>query len=304
MIVAPALKSGAKIAIAAPGSSFEREKFERGIEAVRARGFEVVYDESIFDKHGFLAGVDERRAAELNRYFADPGVDAIFSVRGGYGSGRLYEKLDLEALRRHPKIFVGYSDLTALHSLIWRGIGLVTFHGPLVASDLADPEDRESPDSLWRTLAGNADSANWSDALTLKGGQARGRLLGGCLSLLVTTIGTVAEPDTTGAVLLLEDTNEAPFRIDRMLNHLYQAGKLQEIAGLVFGCFAGAACKEADERRTVEVLGEWAERLAVPAIAGFPTGHSRPNITLPLGIKVRLDAAERTIEFLEPAVEV
>jgi muramoyltetrapeptide carboxypeptidase len=304
MIIPPALQNGAVVAIAAPGSSFEREKFERGIATVRAQGYQVIYDESIFDKQGFLAGSDERRAAELNRYFADPEVAAILCARGGYGSGRLYDKLDLVPLQKNPKIFVGYSDLTALHSLIWNKLGLVTFHGPLVVSDLAEESDRETPEILWRTLTGGANCSTITGGQTLRSGSARGRLLGGCLSLLVTTLGTVAEPDTAGAVLLLEDTNEGPYRIDRMLNHLHQAGKLQDVAGLVFGCFQGNECTEQDEKDTVQVLGEWAERLAVPAISGFPSGHSRPNFTLPLGIEVRLAAGECTIEFLEPAVEL
>jgi len=239
--------------------------------------------------------------------FLDPKVSSILAVRGGYGVGRLLDRLDYAVIRQHPKLLAGYSDITALHLAIDQRAGLVTYHAPHVVDCLCGggPLDDESVSSLQRVFTSSSSpydllsSSSYSRLNTISGGIARGRLLGGNLAVLCGLLGTPFEPDTTDRVLFLEDVGEPPYRVDRMLRQLQLAGKLNRVAAVVLGHFTDCnPTAESPSRPINEVLGEYFGCLGVPVLAGFPAGHAQPNLTLPHGALVELNADSHTITVL------
>ena len=302
----PALRSGDKVGIVAPASNIKRELLERGCEALRGLGYEPFYFESILERDLYFAGSVERRARELEQMFEREDVRAIVCARGGYGSNYLLNALDLRKIAAHPKIFVGYSDLTSLLTCFADTANLVTFHGPMVTKDFAGDDGVDI--ASWTSAVSGA--AEWeigadSGARALVLGKAEGILYGGCLSILVASLGTPYEMRADGAILFLEDVAAKPFQIDRMLMQLKLAGKLKAIRGIVFGEMLD--CRQsADQDYTLEdvvirVVGD----LAIPVAFGLRSGHvSRANITLPIGVRVRLEAGnEVRLTFLESATE-
>jgi muramoyltetrapeptide carboxypeptidase len=272
-------------------------------------GYRPVYGDSIFDKGLYFAGTAERRARELHEMFARDDVKAILCARGGYGANYLLPHLDLRKIASHPKIFVGYSDLTSLLTYINDATGLVVFHGPMVAKDFARVDGIDL--ASWQaTVEGRAtwtfDFGAAEAVKPLKHGSAEGILYGGCLSMLAESLGTPYEVHTDDTVLFIEDLAAKPYQIDRMLMHLKFAGKLSKVRGIIFGemldCVQGPNQGFTLEEVVMRVVGD----LNVPIAYGLRSGHvSRENITLPIGVQVSLqvDGSGVHIEFLEPAAE-
>jgi muramoyltetrapeptide carboxypeptidase len=300
----PGLKIGETIAVVAPaGPVKRRDQFERGVAALERMGFRVRFDDRIFQTTRYLAGDDSSRAEELMRAFEDSSVRAILALRGGYGCSRLIPLLMEKRLRHHPKIFMGFSDLTTLHLFFRRRFGWITFHGPMAASpalaNIAGDQQKHLL-SLW-TDPGYRPTLHFPELETWNPGTAEGILVGGCLSIIAASIGTPYEIKTEGKILLLEDHGEDPYKLDRMLTHLCQANKLQSLAGLLLGEFR--SCDPSDESYTArDTLQEILSKLNIPTIANFPAGHGDDNWALPLGAKVKIDADTRTIHLEQPAV--
>ncbi len=283
--------------VVAPASPFPLHDFERGVERLRAR-YRVSFREDIVARHGFLAGSDARRLAELREALADPSVDAIVAARGGYGVTRLLSRLHPEAVRDAKKLLVGFSDLTALHAL-WARAGLRSIHGPMVcALGRAEPAQVER----WMAVAEGGAIEPFRALEPLAPGVAEGPLVGGNLAVLAAVAGTAHAPPLEGAILFLEDVGEAPYRVDRMLTTLRDAGWLARVAGVALGTFTG--CHARDDGRTVdEVLADRLGDLGVPVVRGIGAGHVPDNLELPLGARARLDADRGALDLLERAVE-
>ncbi len=303
----PALRAGDNIGIVAPASYFKREDFEAGCTALRQMGYNPVYDQSIFDRDLYFAGSVDRRVRELENMFARDDVRAIICARGGYGSNYLLPSLDIGKISSHPKAFVGYSDNTSLQTYFCDAANFVTFHGPMVAKDFAkaDGIDVES----WQAALGGRE--NWrfdfdsnSGVKPLAQGSAEGVLYGGCLSMLVESLGTPYEIRTKGTILFVEDIATKPYQIDRMLMHLKLAVKLKGVRGLIFGemldCVQAPNQGFTLEEVVMRIVGE----LGIPVAYGLRSGHvSRQNITLPIGVSALLNVGGMgvTLEILEPA---
>jgi len=298
--VAP-LRAGDWIGIAAPASPIDREVLERGEARIRSLGYRVRRAPGLTRRRGYLAGTDEARAAGLNGLIADPEVRAILFARGGYGTGRLLPLLDLDRLRRAPRLLVGYSDLTALFAALAKGGDYPIGYGPHVA-DLARPS-RYQATSFARFLAEGPGGERFdlTGCRTLVAGAAEGPLRGGCLTLLQTLIGTPWQPDLDGALLFLEDWQEEPYRIDRMLQHLSAAGLLRRIRGLVVGRPVRIAPRRGRPSLALdEILLDHAGDLGVPVVVGLPVGHCSRKRTLSLGVAARLDTHEAILETFSP----
>ena len=297
-----ALKPGDTIGVVSPASAIDREHLERGVAALKSMGFRVKVSRHALDRDGIVAGPDTARASELQAFFADPEVDAIFAARGGYGAGRILPMLDFDAIARTPKVFMGFSDATfILNALVGRA-SMVCFHGPMVAMDFARGLGESSLDHLRRLLAGEMGSFELPARAALKAGVAEGEVVGGCLSMVAATLGTPYDPPFDGAILFLEDTGEKAYRIDRMLVQLGQAGVLGRVAAVVFGALRAPAGSEAEHRLISECIAEQAARLDCPVLSGIEVGHGSANFTIPFGVRARVDTAARTLGFLEPAV--
>jgi muramoyltetrapeptide carboxypeptidase len=304
----PALRSGDTIGIVAPASNLTRGDLEAGCEGLRRAGYRPFYFDSIVEQDLYFAGSVQRRAHELEEMFAREHVRAIVCARGGYGANYLLEVLDLEKIKSHPKIFVGYSDLTTLLTYLFDVAGLVTFHGPMAAKDWAH-EDGVDLASWQAALAGTAawelNLSAGSGARGLVDGTAEGVLYGGCLSILVASLGTPYEIRTEGTILFLEDVSAKPYQIDRMLMQLKLAGKLDGVRGLVFGemrdCVQTANQAYTLEEVVLRIVGE----LRVPVAYGVRSGHvTAGNITLPMGVRAGLTVRDGqvSLKILEGAV--
>lgn len=290
----PALRAGDPVVAIAPASSFDRASFEAGLEII-GRRYRVHYDPGMLRRHRYLAGSDARRLGELRSALTDSGSRAVFCARGGYGMTRLLGGLDGVVPAARPVI--GFSDITALHQLLQRQ-GLVSIHGP-VLTQLARL-DTEAQTRLFGILESEAPAGELVGAETYVDGVAEGPLLGGNLSVLTRLLGTPFLAPLEGAVLLLEDVGERPYRLDRMWTHLELAGVFRQARGIVLGDFTG--CEEKDaEYSSGDVLRELAAATGLPCAAGFPIGHGARNQAVPLGVRVRLDAGRRRLTFLESA---
>lgn len=303
---------GALIGVVAASSPTEPESLEQGLARLHAWGYRTLVGEHVLDCWGHLAGHDLDRAADFTRIWADPRVEAVLCLRGGYGSLRLLELIDWEVIRQRPKFFCGFSDVTALHMAIAREAGLVTFHGPMVAA--FGGAEAYNAHGLLRAMqcSGPLGTIPWPAPVdeappapgVIQPGVAEGRLMGGNLSLLVSLLGTRWEPDFAGSILLLEDVDESPARIDRMLTQLRLAGKLDGVRGVLFGDSPDIAPRPGRPSLTLpEILADRLGALGVPVLYGFPCGHTSYRATLPLGVMVRLDAAEGSLTILEPALD-
>ncbi len=288
----------------APASNVKRELLDAGCDGLRRAGYEPFYFESILDRDLYFAGSVDRRARELEDMFVRDDIRAIVCVRGGYGSNHLLPKLDLKKIAAHPKIFVGYSDLTSLLSTFSAAANFVTFHGPMVAKDFA--------------LSDGVDIASWQNALSgiaeweigegsgakpLVAGAGEGTLYGGCLSLLVAALGTPYDIHTAGTILFIEDIAAKPFQIDRMLMQLKLAGKLKDVRGIIFGEMADCRQTPSQDYTLEEVVLRVVGDLGIPVVFGLRSGHvSRANITLPIGVKAQLEVGEQvSLKILESA---
>jgi muramoyltetrapeptide carboxypeptidase len=303
-IIRPAsLRPGDKIALVAPASSFSREAFLAGCDRLRQMGFEPVYSQNIFDRDIYFAGTVERRAHEFQEFWRREDIAALICVRGGYGSNYLVEKLDYDMIAAHPKILLGSSDITSLLTAIHDRTGLIGFHGPMVAKDIAGGTFDEAS---WRSALQGA--SNWtvpsSGIEVLRTGKAAGRLYGGCLSIMVASLGTPFEIQTEDTILFIEDIAEKPFRIDRMLMQLQLAGKLDSVRGVVFGEMLDCAPPKGETYTLQQVIMRVLAPYNVPIVYGLKSGHvTSGNITLPIGVQAELEAegAEVQLRIMEAA---
>lgn len=298
----PRLKRGDRIRLIAPASPFDDGLFEAGRQAIEGLGLVPVVHGQAYAREGFLAASDRRRAAELTSALLEEGTRGVWCIRGGYGTARLLPLLDLPRLLRHPKLLVGFSDVTALLLQLARPGGFVTIHGPVVTQLSRLPaRDRDwlrallfGPGAPRRVPLGRT--------RTLVAGRAEGRLLAGNLSILASLAGTPYAPDLRGALLCLEDVNEPAYRLDRMLWQLASAGILDGVRGVVLGELVG--CKPAGEGRhsARRVLERAVTTLGRPAVSGAAFGHGQRNLALPMGVRAELDTEARSLTLLEPAV--
>jgi muramoyltetrapeptide carboxypeptidase len=304
----PALRAGDTVGIVAPASNVKRGDLQAGCEGLRRAGYRPIYLDSIFEQDLYFAGSVERRARELEEMFMREDVRAIVCARGGYGANYLLEALDLEKIKAHPKIFVGYSDETTLLAYFSDAAGLVTFHGPMVAKDWLHEDGVDLPS--WQ--AALAEATAWEPHLGagsgvsgLVEGAGEGILYGGCLSILVASLGTPYEIKTADTILFLEDVAAKPFQIDRMLMQLKLAGKLDGVRGIVFGEMRDCV-QTANQGYTLEeVVLRIVAELGVPVAYGVRSGHvTAANITLPIGVRAGLTvrAGEVRLKILEAAV--
>jgi muramoyltetrapeptide carboxypeptidase len=306
----PPLRSGDRVGIIAPASSFNRERFDAGCAELQKLGYEPAFNDSIFDRDLYFAGTAERRAHELQEMFVRDDIKAVICVRGGYGSNYLLPKLDINAIAAHPKIFVGYSDLTALMTWFGDATGLVTFHGPMMAADFGRPGGVH----LKSWYAAVEDGRNWrlefstgSKVKPLANGSAEGKLYGGCLSILVSSLGTPWEIQTDGTILFIEDVGTKPYQIDRMLMHLKLAGKFEGVRGIIFGEMLDCAPPPGQNYTLEQIVMRVVDDLKIPIVYGLPSGHvAGQNITLPMGVNVRLEAGDSAVRVsaLESATEL
>ena len=302
----PALRPGDTVAVVAPASAIGREQLDAGCERLRKLGYKPVYQKSILDHDLYFAGSAERRTRELEEMFGREDVRAIICARGGYGCNYLLEHLDLAKIAAHPKIIVGYSDITSLLTWMADAANLVTFHGPMAIKDFADEHGVDMPS--WESATGGhgdwAVTGQDSGAAPLVAGAAEGILYGGCLSLLVASLGTPYEIRTEGTILFLEDVNAKPYQVDRMLMQLKLAGKFDGVRSIVFGEMLNCL-QSADQGFTLkEVVKRIVDDLGVPVAYGLRSGHvSRRNITLPIGVNAALSVDDRVeLRILEAAV--
>ncbi|MBQ7252966.1 MAG: LD-carboxypeptidase [Kiritimatiellae bacterium] len=299
-VLPPGLAKGDVVAVCAPASWMPGGVDAAVVARLEAAGFRVRLAPSCTRHEGFFAMPDAERAEELLGLFADDGVKAILCARGGYGAARILSALDFDFIARHPKLVVGFSDITALHVALAERAGLAVVHGPMAATLTAE---KSTPETWEAFLAGLADPWRTGDLAapfggkleTVAGGTAEGKLAGGNLSVLASLAGTPWALRGDGAVLLLEEVGEKSYRIDRMLWQLEASGLFDRIAGVVFGEFTACGADEGDEP-TEAVLAAWAKRIGRPAVKGLPAGHGKDNLFLPLGVPVRLDATAGRLE--------
>jgi muramoyltetrapeptide carboxypeptidase len=293
-------KKGDTIGIVSPAGPIKREELEQGIKIVESLGLHVKLGKHVFDKYGYLAGTDSDRAADLNDMFKDNEVKGIICARGGYGSGRIVELLDYELIKQKPKVLLGYSDITYLHTAVRQRTGLITFHGPMVASDMGESDFAKLSYDLLQQFFIPQDVVYTTAISPLEAivhGRATGALVGGNLSLLTSTLGTRDEIDTKGKLLLLEDVSEPPYKIDSMLNQLKLAGKLEQAAGILIGDFTDCDAKDPETSLSFDqVLVDYLTDLEKPVLKGFRIGHCNPNITVPLGTEATMDTKTKTLQ--------
>lgn len=310
------LRHGDVLGIIAPASPPpDPGTVDRILEQVERLGFKPKLGRQVRKRHGFLAGGDRERAGDLMAMFSDPRVKGIIALRGGYGTARLADRLDYAVIRKNPKVFAGYSDITYLHCALQVRAGFVTFHSPMLNEGFGRKDfPAFSHDSFLRSAGCNQAPGSIiegyprrNEITIVRRGVADGRLIGGNLSLLVTTLGTPCQPSFRNRILFIEDIGEPPYRLDRMLTHLLSAGFLQQVAGVAVG-----VCRDCEEKGTLkrreyqqssdDVIRERLRRLGVPVVTGLPFGHQPLNATIPVGVRARLDANRGDLIITEAAV--
>jgi muramoyltetrapeptide carboxypeptidase len=293
----PRLEPGGTIGIIAPAGPVRRKDIQPAIDLLHRMGYPTLSSPNIYKKTSYLAGRDEDRLNDLHAMFKDSSVKAIFCARGGYGAGRLLDRIDYDLILNNPKILTGYSDITALLLAVMKKTNLVTFHGPVLRDLSHDPKNNLK--HLIKTLSSNGPrSIELSKRAVIKEGQARGKLLGGNLSLISSLIGTPFMPRTKGAILFLEDKGEPIYRIDRMLTHLKNSGIIHGITGLIAGSFTDCG----GMRDINKLLKDFTSDLDIPVINGLPVGHDIENKTIPMGINVEFDTKDMILSLLESYV--
>ncbi len=303
------LKFGDTIGLIAPSGAMRTEgAIERAIAETERMGFKVKLGESAGKKYGYLSGTDDIRARDINAMFADDEVDAIFCIRGGYGAMRILDKLDYDLIAKHPKIFVGFSDITALHIALLNECNLATFHAPMAVGWSSGPLDDFSRESMYKALMhaepmGELTNPPEFPKQTVNPGKAEGVLVGGNLMLITSSLGTPWEIDTKDRIIFIEEVGERTYCVDRMLTQLRLAGKFDDCAGVVFGDFADCPIEYPEFGLTLEeIIRDVVAPCSKPIFTGLRCGHCTPKLTLPLGVKCRMDADECTLTVLENAV--
>ncbi len=304
-----ALRPGATLGIIAPASpAYNLDRLAEGIKIIEEQlGLRVSLSPNILSYDKYLAGTVNERLDDLHKMFLNPAIGGIVCLRGGYGSMKLLSGINYQTVRRNPKVFVGYSDITALQLALWKKAGLVTFSGPMLTPDLGNKPSDFTLQHFYRAITdprplGPIPGEPGVKTTMLVPGRSRGRLLGGNLAMVAATIGTPFEIDTRGAILFLEDVGEQPYRIDRMLQQLHLAGKFDRAAGVVFGQFVNCEADDQDNSFTLpEVLAAAVARLDIPCFLGLCAGHGTHKATLPLGVQAEIDADKCLLTIIEPA---
>jgi muramoyltetrapeptide carboxypeptidase len=305
------LKPGDTIGLITPSGPINKQQLDDAVSQLKSLGFNTYYEKSVLDQYGYFAGKDADRAAELNKMFGNEKVDAILCVRGGYGAIRILDMLDYDLIKNNPKIFMGYSDITAFLNAIHERTGLVTFHGPLGISPFNDfvwnsfnkvvMNPKNHYKYPYQREPGTEENPEF-DRYTINKGRASGKLVGGNISVLASMIGSGFEPDFENKIVFLEEIEEKTYRVDKMLVHMLQATNLKKAAGIVFGVFN--ECNINDEPRLTlkQAIADLFSPLKMPVSYGFPFGHIDTIITLPIGIHAHFSAAENRLKLMEKAV--
>lgn len=304
MLTPKPLFQGAHVALIAPSGPVPPERLGSAVTSVEKLGLQPVVFESCRSAHGYFAGSDKLRADDINAAFADKSIDGILCIRGGYGAQRLMDSVDFGLIRRNPKFFSGYSDITALHIMINQSCGFVTYHTPMPSTELYGGVDEYTDTSLKKILFGakSGELKNPADMPlhSLVEGCACGTLTGGNLSLVASSLGTPYEIDTRNKILFLEDVDEEPYRIDRMLCQLKAAGKFRDCAGILLGYYTDCAAQHPEKSLTLnQVFEELIVPAHKPAIMNFACGHSLPTLSLPMGKGVKLNSTSGTITVMD-----
>ncbi|MCE5219702.1 MAG: LD-carboxypeptidase [Clostridium sp.] len=295
MIRPKPLKKGDRIGLIGASSPIPKDRIEPSIKAMEDLGFEVILGESCRGHHGFLSGSDELRAKDINNMFEDKSIKGIFAIRGGYGAARLLDVLDYNMIKKNPKVFAGYSDVTALHNVFNEKCELITFHTPMASTEFYKGVDDYTINYFRKNIfsdepLGILKNPEGQEIKTLVGGKAKGKLVGGNLSLVVSSMGTAYELDTKDKILFLEDVDEYPYRIDRMLLQLKQCGKFKDAAGIILGAWTDCKANEGDNSLTLmEVFEELIKTENKPTIYNLACGHCMPTMSIPLGVKVKIN---------------
>ncbi len=291
------LRDGARVALVAPSGILpDPLHVARAEDNVRSLGWIPITGSNVSRIHGYLAGTDDERISDLNHAIQDDSIDAVWCVRGGYGAMRLLRDIDYKALRSNPRPFIGFSDITAFHAAIWKECGIVSFHGPTARGELTDFSRR----SLVRAVVDQTSSCGTvPNGRVLRPGKARGRLAGGNLALVASLMGTPWAVDFDGAILVLEDIDEAVYRVDRMMRQLLLSGALSKCAGIVAGDFRPPSGETNEQNRRIDdVIAEAADEAGLPCLAGAPFGHIGDQWTIPLGATAELDTTTMSLEVV------
>lgn len=304
ILLPPGLREGDRIGLISPASYANEDKIQKAISNLESLGLRVVEGKYLREENGFMAGSDSERVEDIHTMFRREDINGIWCVRGGYGTTRILDMLDYDLIRTHPKVFVGYSDITALHQAIFTQAGLVTFHGPVASSVFSDYSMESirkalfASDYLYDTLPIAIPGEKEESFKVLQPGKATGRLLGGNLSLLSALCGTRYMPDLAGKIVFIEDVGEASYRIDRMLVQLIQAANLKNAAGIIFGNFTNCGPETGSSDQTVsQVIYDHFGSLDIPVVTGYSIGHIDNQVTLAVGMMAELDADRGLIRF-------
>lgn len=310
LVLPKGLREGATVAVTAPASGINPGDATKNIALLKSLGLNVVIGQALYKKNGYLSAPDEERASEFMEFVERKDIDCIMCARGGYGVMRILPLLDFDTIKKNPKIIVGYSDITALLIAITHRSELVTYHGPVASSEFDNYTTEQFIRTLFVKQNGSDSTLSLSDSVhTITSGTSVGRLVGGNLSMIVSTLGTPYEIDTKDAILFLEEVEEEPYKIDRMLTQLWLAGKLQSCRGFAIGQFKNCESSSRSSGATLktslkQVLQARLGTLGVPAVYGLPFGHVRSKMTLPLGILAELNADKKVLSFVETPVMV
>jgi len=311
-ILPRALKKGDLIGLVTPGSPITEEQLEDAVRKIEDLGYRTLYKESVLSEYGYFAGKDQERADELMYMFTNEEVKGIWCVRGGYGSIRILNLIDFQIIQQNPKVFIGYSDITALLTSVYEQTGLVNYHGPLGVSEFNEfsvasmdkviVNPRKKYKYPYKREENTEDNPEF-DLYTLKGGKAEGELIGGNISVLDSMIGSRFEPDFENKVVFLEEIDEKTYKVDKMLFHLLEATNLKKAAGIVMGVMGNCDQAEAPTLSLKQAISDLLEPLDMPISYGFSFGHINEIVTLPNGIRARFNANRNSLKLLEKTAE-
>jgi len=303
MLKGKMLKKGNTIGIVAPANSDSKDKILRSKDKLENLGYKVKLGKHIFDTWHSFAGTDKNRVSDINNFFEDPEIDAIMCLRGGYGSIRIVKDLDIEMIKKNPKIFIGYSDITTIHSALNQKAGLITFHGPMASSNFFNIE-KFTLDSFIESMENNEprEIKNPVELKSMTGGKAAGIVIGGNLTTLMGDIRTPNELNFKEKILFIEEIREPTYKIDRILTQLLNSGKLSQLNGIILGDFNRCIPASEYDMSLMDLFEDRLKNLGIPIIYNFKSGHCKPMVTLPLGIELEIDGDRLTIRSLEGAV--
>ena len=304
MIFPSELKVGDTVALVSPSSPTTPERVDLCKSFIEKLGYQVIVGESCKKRyHGYLAGTDRERAEDINRMFSNKQVKAILCIRGGYGSSRIMKYLDYDLIRKNPKIFVGYSDITNLNMAFFTCCNMVTFHGPMVSSNMLEHFDEYTRDSFFQTIsmkqALELRNPVGREFKVLSHGKANGTIVGGNLALLINMIGTFYSPDFRGKILFIEDIYESVPRVNRMLDQLALLGVFDQVKGILIGDFSDCRNDEDENFLIDDLLFEYFGHLRIPVLSHIQCGHCHPTATIPLGIRCEIDSYQKRITFIK-----